>query len=73
MNLWVFRLSYEAGLGDCTAEAKRTRSKEFLRKRVVSGFGYLVFSPPIPGQMGEGFLPGTPLSHTEPVKHKIKA
>jgi hypothetical protein len=25
-----FRLSCEEGLGDCTAEARRTRSKEFL-------------------------------------------
>jgi hypothetical protein len=29
----VFRLSCEAGLGDCTAEARRTRSKEFLIKK----------------------------------------
>jgi hypothetical protein len=27
---WVFRLPCEAGLGDCTAEARRTQSKEFL-------------------------------------------
>jgi hypothetical protein len=27
---WGFRHSCEAGLGDCTAEARRTRSKEFL-------------------------------------------
>ena len=32
-NVWVFWLSCEAGLGDCTAEARRTRSKEFLGKK----------------------------------------
>jgi hypothetical protein len=30
---WVFGLSYEAGLGDCTAEALRTLSKEVLIKK----------------------------------------
>ncbi len=28
-----FRLSYEAGLGDCTAEAPRTQRKESLIKK----------------------------------------
>jgi hypothetical protein len=32
-NFTVFRLSCEAGLGDSTAEARRTRSKEFLIKK----------------------------------------
>jgi hypothetical protein len=31
--LWVFGLSYEAGLGDGTAEAPRTLSKEVLIKK----------------------------------------
>jgi len=30
---WVFRLYCEAGLRDCTAETRRTRSKEFLIKK----------------------------------------
>jgi hypothetical protein len=29
----IFGLSYEAGLGDCTAEAPRTPSKELLIKK----------------------------------------
>jgi hypothetical protein len=31
---WVFRLSCKAGIGDCTAEARRTRSKEFLINKI---------------------------------------
>src|SRR4030095_4551715 len=30
-----FRLTCEAGLGDCTAEARRARSKEFLIKKIL--------------------------------------
>jgi hypothetical protein len=30
---WGFSHSCEAGLGDCTAEARRTQSKEFLIKK----------------------------------------
>ena len=32
-NLMFFRFLCEAGLGDCTAEAQRARSKEFLIKK----------------------------------------
>jgi hypothetical protein len=33
LGFWLFRLSCESGLGDYTAEALRTRSKEFLIKK----------------------------------------
>ena len=33
LKFWVFRLSYEAGIGDYTAEARRTPSKQFLVKQ----------------------------------------
>jgi hypothetical protein len=33
MKKWAFRSHFETGLGDCTAEALRTPSKEVLVKK----------------------------------------
>jgi hypothetical protein len=36
-----FGLSYEAGVGDCTAEALRTLSKEVLNKKILRSLSTL--------------------------------